>query len=100
MEYQRLRVEYRAAFDRLCEEVCRLRSITQQASPDKTAEEAARRRVGQAWGVYRECRDRLAGHLTPNVQVLPHGPWAVAGRPTGNPDEHWYRAEELPLNRQ
>jgi hypothetical protein len=100
LEYQRLRAEYGAAFSRLCEEVCRLRSITQQVSPDKTAEEAARWRVHQALGVYRECRNRLAECLTPDVQVLPRSPWEEAGRPAVNPDENWYRAEELPFTRQ
>jgi hypothetical protein len=99
VEYQRLRAEYGAAFNRLCEEVCRLRSITQQVSADKTAEETARQRVGQALGVYRECRNRLADYLTHDVQVLAHSPWEEAGRPPGNPDEHWYRAEELPVSR-
>ncbi len=111
MEYRRLRDEYDAAFGKLRAEVSVLRSITGQASPDKIAEEAARHRVAQALAVYRECRDNLsrflasvqperafataAGASSPDVQAIAYRLWEEAGRPIGNPQEHWYRAEKL-----
>jgi hypothetical protein len=114
LRYERLRAEYDAAFDRLRAEVCRLRSITPQRPPDPTAGEAARDRVDQALAVYRECRNRLADFLTltatgPNqgalghrdeVQVLAYRLWEEAGRPIGNPEEDWHRAEGLLGSRQ
>jgi hypothetical protein len=63
LAYERLRAEYDAAFDRLRTAVWELRSITQELSPDKIAEEAARQRVDQALSLYRECRNNLADFL-------------------------------------
>jgi len=110
MGYQRLRAEYDAAFDRFRVEVCRLRSVTQQPAPDRTAEEAARDRVDQAQAVYRERRNQLADFLASRrpaglgrrheIQVLAYRLWEQAGRPIGNPDEHWHRAEHLLASRQ
>ena len=82
LEYERLRAEYDAAFVRLLAAVGELRSITQQLSPDKTAEQAARRRGDQAMGVYHECRDKLAGFL---VSLQPAGRSAASmdSKPVG-----------------
>lgn len=131
MDYRRLRDKYDAAFGKLRAEVCELRSITRQVSPDKVAEEAARQRVEQALAVYRECRDNLSRFLAsvqperafaaaagaqsgggwtrranrgpndaelgqrPDIQAIAYRLWEEAGRPIGNPQEHWYRAEKL-----
>ena len=86
MDYGRLRAEYDAAFDRLRAAHGELRSIRQQLSPDKMAEEAARQRVDQAMGVYRARRENLADFLIsrqppgkPAVPVgsQPPGVWTV-----------------------
>ncbi len=86
LQYERLRAEYDAAFASLRAAVGELRSITQQLSPDKTAEQAARRRVDQAMGVYHECRDKLAGFLVSrppagrsaaSVDSKPAGVWMM-----------------------
>lgn len=76
MNYEGLRAEYDAGFGRLRTAVWELRSITQEPSSDKVAEEAARQRVDQALGLYRERRNNLADFLTshqparkPNVCV-------------------------------
>ena len=74
MEYGRLRAEYDAAFDRLRAADRELRSIRQQLSPDKMAEEAARQRVDQAMGIYRACRKNLADFL---ISRLPAGTPAI-----------------------
>jgi hypothetical protein len=63
LDYGRLRAEYDAAFDRLRAAHWELRSIRQQLSPDKMADEAARQRVDQAMGAYRACRENLADFL-------------------------------------
>jgi hypothetical protein len=73
MDYEGLRAGYDAAFDRLRSAVWELQSITQELSSDKVAEEAARQRVDQALGLYRERRNNLAGFL---ASCQP------AGRPT------------------
>ena len=75
MAYERLRAEYDAAFDRLRAAVWKLRAITQELSSDKMAEEAARQRVDQALGLYRECRNNLAGFL---ISHQPAGKPAVS----------------------
>jgi hypothetical protein len=75
LAYERLRAEYDAAFDRLRAAVWKLRAITQELSSDKMAEEAARQRVDQALGLYRECRNNLAGFL---ISHQPAGKPAVS----------------------
>ena len=62
--YERLRAEYDAEFGRLRTAAWELRLITQEASSDKVAEEAARQRVDQALGLYRKRRNNLAEFLT------------------------------------
>ena len=64
MNYEGLRAEYDAEFGRLRTAVWELRLITQDPSSDKVAEEAARQRVDQALGLYRERRNNLADFLT------------------------------------
>ena len=97
MDYGRLRAEYDAAFDRLRAADWELRSIRQQLSPDKMAEEAARQRVDQAMGVYRACRENLADFLMsrqpagkPAVPLgfQPSGVWAagIERRAAGSKD--------------
>ncbi len=122
VSYERLKADYDAAFDRLREEAWRLRVVTQQASTDRTAKQAAQQRVDQALTMYRECRNKLADYLVSlrptarlwrpapvaeqrtttssrqEVQALAYRLWEEAGRPIGNPDAHWYRAEELLAN--
>jgi hypothetical protein len=84
LDYGRLRAEYDAAFDRLRAADWELRSIRQQLSPDKMADEAARQRVDQAMGVYRACRENLADFL---ISRQPVGEPAV---PVGSqPLEVW-----------
>jgi len=108
--YRRLRAAYDAAFARLRAEEGWLRLIAQDSSPDRATQENANRRVEEALRIYRECRDRLAGFLTSlprtgqpgaragrpdEVQALAYRLWEEAGRPIGNPEQHWYRAEQL-----
>jgi hypothetical protein len=59
-----------------------LRSITQQLSPDQSAEQAARRRVDQAMGVYHDCRDKLAGFLV-SRQPAGRSAASVDSKPAG-----------------
>ncbi len=115
MRYEQLRAEYDAAFDRLRTEVSRLRSIAQQVSPNRTADQSVREHVDQALAAYRERRDQLADFLTSHrtagidpagpghrrkVEALAYRLWEQAGHPTGNPDEHWYRAERFLAGKQ
>jgi hypothetical protein len=108
--YRRLRAAYDAAFARLRAEEHWLRLIALHLSPDRATEEALQRRVEGAQRVYRECRDRLADFLASlppavqsgasagcpaEVQSLAYRLWEEAGRPIGNPEQHWYRAEQL-----
>lgn len=106
MDYRRLRAEYDAAFDRLRAADWELRSIRQQLSPDKMAEEAARQRVDQAMGVYRACRTNLADFLIsrqpvgrPAVSVgsQPLGVWSVGidRRAAGSKDSALGRRDEV-----
>jgi hypothetical protein len=93
-ELQQLCSAYELAFARLREE-CRRRAGA------KTAEEreAAGVKVVEAHGIYRECRDRLADYLIDHrraeMQELAYRLWEAAGRPFGDPDGHWYRAESM-----
>jgi hypothetical protein len=77
MDYEELRTEYDAEFDRLRTAVRELQAIAQEPSSDKVAEEAARRRVDLALGFYRERRDSLANFMAsrqpagrPNVYLV------------------------------
>lgn len=94
-EYGRLRAEYDAAFAELC---------AAQPSIDRGADEAAQGRFEQALASYREARGRLARFLTglepeagtyDQVRALAHRLWEEEGRPIGNSEQHWYRAEAL-----
>lgn len=93
-ELQQLCSAYELAFARLREE-CRRHASA------KTAEEreAAGVKVVEAHGIYRECRDRLADYLIDHrraeMQELAYRLWEDAGRPFGDPDGHWYRAEGM-----
>ncbi len=102
--YEQLRADYDAAFDALRAAVSRLRSITERHPADRTPERAAREQVEQALAVYRERRNQLADYLTGGrrheVEVLAYRLWEEAGRPIGNPNEHWYRAEAMLAGRQ
>ena len=69
MDYEGLRAEYDAEFGRLRTAAWELRLITQEASSDKVAEEAARQRVDQALGLYRERRDNLAAFMASRQSV-------------------------------
>ena len=106
MAYERLRAEYDAAFDRLRAAVWELRSITQELSSDRIAEEAARQCVDQALGLYRECRNNLADFLTsrqpagkPAVSVgsQPLGVWTpgIDRRAAGSDDDAFGRRNEV-----
>lgn len=113
MDYGRLRAEYDAAFDRLRRAERDLRSIRLRLSPDRHAEEIARQRFDDAEAAYRKCRMSLADSLLahrstarPTLSVATHGCrdevrllayrlWEEDGRPAGNAEEHWYRAEEI-----
>ncbi len=101
--YEQLRTDYDAAFDTLRAAVSRLRRITEKHPADRTAEQAAREQVEQALAVYRERRDQLADYLTGGrrheVEALAYRLWEEAGRPIGNPHEHWYRAEAMLASR-
>jgi len=106
LEYERLRADYDVAFVRLRAAVGELQSITQQLSPDKTAELAARRRGDQAMGVYHECRDKLAGLLVSlqpagrsaaSVDSKPVGVWMMGTNPraAGSDDGAFGRRDEV-----
>ncbi len=82
MDYEGLRAAYDAAFDRLRSAVWELRSITQESSSDNIAAEAARQRVDQALGIYRECRNNLADFLT-SCQPAGRPTISVGSRPLG-----------------
>ena len=55
----------------------------------------------QAEAAYLQSRDRLAEYLlkAPGAESETRSQayrlWEAAGRPIGNPDEYWYRAERL-----
>ena len=94
-EYGRLKAEYDAAF-------AELRAA--QPSIDQGADQAAERRFQQALVSYRESRGRLAKFLAglepmaggyDEVRALAHRLWEEEGRPIGNPEHDWYRAEAL-----
>ena len=97
--FDRLRADYDAAFARLRAEEGRLRFTPQQ---DLTAVAAALQRFDQAMASYRVSRGKLAGFLASvaatnhaEVQALAHRLWEQAGRPAGNPEEQWYKAEKV-----
>lgn len=123
--HERLRADYDAAFAKLRGEEACLRLMAQQSATDKATQDVVRRRVDEAMAVYRQCRNKLAGFLASlqpagrsagsadsqpvsvwmlganpaahpaEVQALAYRLWEEAGRPLGNPDEQWYRAEQL-----
>ncbi len=119
-EYERLRAEYNAAFARLRAEESRLESIEGQGRMDASAEAAmdnyrqcrerlarfliSLRAAGESEAAvdFQTVSGWLTARQTPaardrvdQVQALAYRLWEEAGRPTGNSQEHWYRAEQL-----
>ena len=105
-EYERLRAEYNAAFARLRSDA------TAEAAMDHYREARERlarflislRPAGESqatldlqtvsgWLTARQAPG--AGDRVDQVQALAYRLWEEAGRPTGNSQEHWYRAEQL-----
>ena len=104
LHFQRLEAAHRAAFKRFHEEADKLCSILKDPDASQEAVEAARLRVDEACAVYRNCRNELADAILARraahqnmerVKELAYRLWEQEGRPFGNPEEHWYRAEEL-----
>ncbi len=102
MDYEGLKAEYDATFGGLRAAVCELQSITREFSSDKKAEEAARQRVDQALGRYRECRNNLVGFLIsqkPTVSVDSQAPsiWTpgIDRRAAGSDDGALGRGSEV-----
>jgi putative alpha-1,2-mannosidase len=93
MEYAQLRADYDRAFAELC---------SAQASVNRGTGDALR--LERACEAYHACRERLAGFLASreavghgqdDVRRLAHRLWEQAGRPEGQAEQHWYRAEAL-----
>jgi hypothetical protein len=101
--YERLRAAYNAAFRDWREQVNFQQCVLREPRPDTAAVQRAQRGVEQALSAYRECRDRLADYLLAGTRPangaelkrLAYRLWEESGRPAGNPEEHWYRAEAM-----
>lgn len=101
-ELEHRRAAYREAFERWSAAVRRWRSLAADRTSGDPALARALRQVNVAQAAYSESRDRLVecllGSSLPHpsqVRAQAHALWEAAGRPTGNPEEHWYRAEAM-----
>lgn len=95
-EYWRLRSEYDTAFAELC---------AAQPPADQLGKQSSQKRFEKAQASYRECRQKLARFIAgldkpspgprDDVRAVAYRLWEEAGRPAGNPEQHWFQAEAL-----
>jgi Protein of unknown function (DUF2934) len=98
--YSRLRSVYDRAFRQLA---CEIENVTalqsfKTANPDRILE--ANAEIALAYYRYTEARNRLADLLLgapapsqPSLQERAYFLWESAGKPLGNDQEYWFRAE-------
>jgi hypothetical protein len=96
---ERRQAAYDEAFEKLRLESGWMLGVERDPNSTERARAMARCRFQEAYISYRESRDRLAEELGaglgPNLPELAYQLWENAGRPWGNSDEHWYRAEAM-----
>ncbi len=111
LEFRRLYSAYQDAWKRLRVEAGVWQSLTLNGI-DGAGIEEARKRVARAEACYRESRNKVAEYMMAKstrkgpatgefrVDRLAYQLWEAAGRPDGNAQAHWYRAEKMVRNAQ
>ena len=98
---------YRSAFDDFANRVRQARELMAASNPDRRAIDAALLDLEKARTTYNRHREVLARQLlhselpesiqslSNRVKAIAELRWELAGKPDGNADDDWYRAEEI-----